>query len=185
MINKININSDERMKACIQIFQNNVNNIRIGRASPLLLNNIYIEYFGVKTALRQVANIIVEDSHSLRINVFDSSVTPLIKKSILNANLDLNPILNGKDIIIKVPALTEERRKNLIKVIRNDAENSRICVRNIRRDSNDKIKKLIKEKIISKDEERLAQIKIQTMTNEYVKEIESILLKKEIELMKV
>lgn len=184
MINTININSNERMKICIQTFKNNINNIRIGRASPLILNNIYIEYFGAKTALRQVANIIVEDSHTLRLNVFDSSMTSLIRKSILNANLDLNPILNGKDIIIKVPALTEERRKNLIKVIRNDAENSRICIRNIRRDSNDKIKKLIKEKIISKDEEHVAQIKIQKMTNEYIKEIESVLSRKEIELMK-
>ncbi|QCI22104.1 ribosome recycling factor [Buchnera aphidicola] len=185
MINQIHSNSDERMKTCIQTFQNNLNNIRVGRASPLLLHNISIEYFGSKTNLRQVSNIIVEDSHTLRINVFDQSVTPLITKAILNAKLDLNPIVNGKDIIIKIPVLTEERRKNLIKVIRHDAENSRICIRNIRRDSNDKVKRLIKDKIISKDEEHSAQIKIQKITNEYIKEIESILLKKERELMKI
>ncbi|ANZ22456.1 ribosome recycling factor [Buchnera aphidicola (Diuraphis noxia)] len=184
MINEINMNSNEKMKLCVQTLQNNINNIRIGRASPSLLNNIYVEYFGSKSSLRQVCNIIVEDANTIRLNVFDSSVTSLIKKSILQANLDLNPMLTGKDIIIKVPALTEERRKNLIKVMRKDSENSRICIRNIRRDANDKIKKLIKDKVIGKDQEHIAQIKIQEITNKYIKKIELILAKKEAELMK-
>lgn len=184
MLNKINIDNEQKMKICLQVFHENLSNIRIGRATPELLNNIYIEYFGSKTSLRKVSNIIVEDSHTLKINVFDNSVTSLIKKSILNAKLDLNPIVNGKDIIIQIPPLTEDRRKNIIKSIRNDAENTRICIRNIRRDSNEKLKKLIKNKIISKDEEYIAQNKIQKTTDQYIKKVESILLKKEAELMK-
>ncbi|WAI18604.1 MAG: ribosome recycling factor [Buchnera aphidicola (Acyrthosiphon caraganae)] len=184
MINQINTKTYEQMEICIQRFNDNINNIKTGRASPTLLHNIYIEYFGSKTSLRQVSNIIVEDSHTLKINVFDNSITLLIKKAILNSNLDLNPILQGKDILIPIPPLTEERRKKLIKVIRSDAESSRIKIRNIRRDSNDKIKKLFKNKIISEDNEHTSQIKIQMMTDEYIKKIDSILSKKEIELMK-
>ncbi|QCI20380.1 ribosome recycling factor [Buchnera aphidicola (Brachycaudus cardui)] len=184
MINQINTKSHTQMETCIQIFQSNVNNIRTGRASPTLLNSIYIEYFGSKTSLLQVSNIVVEDTHTLKINVFDSSITSLVRKAILNSNLDLNPIVHGKDILIPIPALTEERRIKLIKIIRSYSEHSRICIRNIRRDSNDKIKKLLKDKIISEDEERTSQIKIQKMTDKYIKKIESILLKKERELMK-
>ncbi|WAI11994.1 MAG: ribosome recycling factor [Buchnera aphidicola (Macrosiphum albifrons)] len=185
MINQINTNTQEQMEKCIQTFQKNINNIKTGRASPTLLHNIYIEYFGSRTSLRQVSNIIVEDSHTLKINVFDNSITSLISKAILNSNLDLNPIMQGKDIIIPIPPLTEERRKKLIKIIRNDAESSRIKIRNIRRDSNDKIKRLVKNKIISEDNEHISQTKIQTMTDEYIRKIDSILSKKEIELMKV
>ncbi|ACL30050.1 ribosome recycling factor [Buchnera aphidicola] len=184
MINQIDIKTRERMEACIQTFHNNINNIKTGRASPTLLHNIYIEYFGSKTPLRQVSNIIVEDSHTLKINVFDDSITSLIRKSILNSNLDLNPVLQGKDIIIPIPRLTEERRKQLIKVIRGDAESSRIQIRNIRRDANDKVKRLLKDKIISEDNEHTSQSKIQIMTNEYIKKIDCILEKKEKELMK-
>ncbi len=184
VINQIKTKTCEQMETCIQIFQNNINNIKTGRASPTLLHNIYIEYFGSKTSLRQVSNIIVEDTHTLKINVFDDSITSLIRKAILNSDLDLNPILQGKDILIPIPVLTEERRKKLIKVIRSDAENSRIKIRNIRRDSNDKIKRLFKNKMISEDNEHISQTKIQIMTDEYIKKIDSILSKKEIELMK-
>jgi len=183
MINQIHAKTREQMESCIQMFHENINNIKTGRASPTLLHNIYIEYFGSKTSLRQVSNIIVEDSHTLKINVFDGSITSLIRKSILNSNLDLNPILQGKDILIPIPVLTEERRKKLIKVIRSDAENSRIRIRNIRRDSNERIKNLFKNKTISEDSEHTAQSKIQVMTDEYIKKIDSILLKKETELM--
>ncbi|AHG60142.1 ribosome recycling factor [Buchnera aphidicola] len=184
MINQINTKNYEKMETCIQIFQNNVNNMRTGRASPTLLHGIYIEYFGSKTSLREVCNIVVENTNTLKINVFDSSITTLIRKAILNSNLDLNPIVHGKDILIQIPTLTEERRMQLIKVIRIDAENSRICIRNIRRDANDKIKKLLKSKMISEDEERTEEVKIQKMTDKYIKKIDSILSKKEIELMK-
>lgn len=183
MINKIYTQTHDRMKSCIQIFENNVNNIRTGRASPVLLNNIYIEYFGSKTALHKISNIIVENANTLRINVFDNSCTHLISKAILNSNLDLNPIIKGKDILVPIPSLTEERRKNFIKLIRSEAENSRICIRNVRRDSNEKIKKFLKDKIISEDNEHTAQNKIQSMTNENIKKIDKMLFQKEKEIM--
>jgi ribosome recycling factor len=184
VINDIHIKSNEKMKVCINNFQNQVNNIRTGRASPELLNNIYVEYFGSKVPLRQISNVVVEDYHTLKINVFDDSSTSVIKKAILNSNLDLNPVLYGKDIIIPIPGLTEERRKKLIKIIRNNAENARIYIRNIRRDANDKIKNYLKSKIISEDNEHTAQNKIQIMTDDYIKKIDLILSQKEKELMK-
>ncbi|CAL4321034.1 ribosome recycling factor [Buchnera aphidicola] len=185
MLDQIREQSHKKMQICVQTFQSHVNTIRTGRASPDLLNSIYVEYFGVKTPLRKVANIIVEDFHTLKINVFDDSMTNIIKKSLLNSKLDLNPILHGKDIRVPLPALTEERRKKLIKLVRGDAENSRIVIRNIRRDANDKIKKCLKNKIISIDQERSVQNAIQTITDKFIQELEIIVLKKEKELMQL
>ncbi|QCI17061.1 ribosome recycling factor [Buchnera aphidicola (Aphis helianthi)] len=184
MINQIYMNSNQKMELCIKNFQIQVNNIKTGRASPELLKNIYVEYFGSKVPIFQISNIIVEDYHTLKINIFDSSNTNLINKAILNSNLDLNPIIHGKDIIVPIPGLTEERRRNLVKIIRNNAENTRIYIRNIRRDANEKIKIYLKNKIIGTDQEHSAQNKIQKITDEYIKKIETILVVKEQELMK-
>lgn len=184
MINDIYVKSNEKMKVCIKNFQNQINNIRTGRASPELLNNIYVEYFGSKLPIRQISNIVVENYHTLKINVFDDSSTSLIKKGILNSNLGLNPVIYGKDIIVPIPGLTEDRRKSLIKVIRNNAENARVYVRNIRREANDRIKNCLKTKSISEDNEHAAQNKIQKMTDDFIKKIDFILLEKEKELMK-
>jgi len=184
VINQLYIKIKKKMEVCIKNFQIQVNNIKTGRASPELLNSVYVEYFGSKIPLRQISNIIVEDYHTLRINVFDSSNTSLINKAILNSNFDLNPIVHGKDIIVPIPSLTEERRKHLIKIIKSNAENTRIYIRNIRRDANEKIKVYLKNKIIGEDQERSSQNKIQKMTDEYIKQVEIILTLKEKELMK-
>lgn len=178
------IKINQKMEVCIKNFQIQLNNIKTGRASPDLLNNIYVEYFGSKVLLRKISNIVVEDYHTLKINVFDSSNTNLINKAILNSDLDLNPVIHGKDIIVPIPSLTEERRKNLIKIIKNNAENTRICIRNIRRDANEKIKVYLKNKVIGEDQEHMSQNKIQKMTDEYIKKVETILVFKEKELMK-
>ncbi|QCI18784.1 ribosome recycling factor [Buchnera aphidicola] len=184
MINELFIKINQKMEVCIKNFQIQMSNIRTGRASPDLLNNIYIEYFGSKVPIKQISNIVVEDYHTLKINIFDSSNTTTINKAILNSNLDLNPVIHGKDIIVPIPGLTEERRKNLIKIIRNNAENTRIFIRNIRRDANEKIKIYLRNKIIGEDQEHSSQNKIQKMTDDYIKKIENILLFKEKELMK-
>ncbi|QFQ32415.1 ribosome recycling factor [Buchnera aphidicola (Aphis fabae)] len=184
MINQLYIKSQKKMEVCIKNFQIQVNNIRTGRASPELLNSIYVEYFGSKVPLHQISNIIVEDYHTLKINIFDSSNTSLVNKAILNSNLDLNPVVHGKDIIVPIPGLTEERRKNFIKIIKNNAENTRICIRNVRRDANEKIKVYLKTKVIGEDQEHSSQSKIQKMTDEYIKKVETILILKEKELMK-
>ncbi|CAL4321703.1 ribosome recycling factor [Buchnera aphidicola] len=183
MINEIYIQSNKQMKSCIKNFKIQVSNVRTGRASPELLKNIYVDYFGSKVPLYQISNIVVQDHHTLKINVFDNCSTSLIRKTILNSNLDLNPVINGKDIIVPIPGLTEERRKNLIKLVRNNAETARIYIRNIRRDSNIKIKNQVKSKTISEDNEHIAQNKIQMMTDDYIKKIDLILLDKEKELM--
>jgi len=171
------------MEVCVQTFQNYVNNLRTGRASPAFLNSICVEYFGSQVPLRQISNIVVEDYHTLKVNVFDHSIIPVVVKSILNSNLGLNPIVNNEDIRIPVPALTEERRKHLIKVIRSNAEQSRICVRKIRRDANEKISNFLKNKVISSDEERISENYIQKITDKYIQKIDLILLKKNKELM--
>jgi len=183
VINQLYITINQKMKVYIKNFQIQVNNIRTGRASPELLNNIYVEYFGSKVPLRQISNIVVEDYHTLKINIFDSANTSLVNKAILNSNLDLNPVIHGKDIIVPIPGLTEERRKNLIKIVRSDAENTRIYIRNLRRDANEKIKAYLKNKIIGEDQEYSSYNKIQKMTDMYIKEIENILILKEKELM--
>lgn len=183
MISEIYTDSNEKMKICIKNFKVQVNNIRTGRASPELLKNIYVEYFGSKVPLYQISNIVVQDHHTLKINIFDNCSTSLIQKAILNSDLDLNPVVNGKDIIVPIPGLTEERRKSLIKLIRNHAEIARIYIRNIRRDFNVKVKNQLKSKTISEDNEYTAQNKIQMMTDDYIKKIDLILLEKQKELM--
>ncbi|ALD15192.1 ribosome recycling factor [Buchnera aphidicola (Aphis glycines)] len=184
MINQLYTKTNQTMEACINNFQIQVNNIRTGRASPELLNNIYVEYFGSKVSLRQISNIVVEDYHTLRINMFDNANTSLVHKAILSSNLDLNPVIHGKDIIVPIPGLTEERRQNLIKIIRVSAEKNRIHIRNIRRDANEKIKLYLKNKIIGEDQEYGVQNQIQKITDKYIKKIENILILKEKELMK-
>ncbi|QFQ32073.1 ribosome recycling factor [Buchnera aphidicola] len=183
MINQLCIKTNQKMEVCIKNFQIQVNNIRTGRASPELLNSIYIEYFGSKVSLRQISNIVVEDYHTLKINIFDSANTSLVNKAILNSNLDLNPVIHGKDIIVPIPGLTEERRRSLIKIVRINAEKNRIHIRNIRRDANEQIKVYLKNKIIGEDQEHSSQNQIQKMTDAYIKKIENILILKEKELM--
>lgn len=183
MINQIKNYSNEKMKMCIENFQIQINNIRTGRASPELLHSIKIDYFGSRVPLKNISAIIVENFNTLKINVFDESNITLIKKSILNSNLNLNPVVYGKSIIVPIPSLTEERRKDLIKVARSSAENARICIRNIRKNANDKIKSCLKNKTISKDNEYTAQNNIQKITDECIKKIDNILFSKEKELI--
>lgn len=183
MFNMIERSIDNSMNKCIQIFKNNLLKIRTNRATPALLDGIYIEYYGKQTPLSQLSNIIVEDTRTLRINLFDNSIKTLVEKSIMNSALGLNPCSIGSDIRIPFPQLTEARRKELVKIVKNESEQTRIYIRNIRRDANDKIKKYVKEKIISEDIERRLQIKIQSTTNNFIKKIETLSLEKEKELM--
>lgn len=171
------------MEKCVDAFKNVINKVRTGRASPSLLDGIVVEYYGAPTPLRQLASVTVEDSRTLKVNVFDRSLCPAIEKAIMTADLGLNPSSAGADIRVPLPALTEERRKDLIKIVRNEAEQGRISVRNVRRDANDKVKLLLKDKTISEDEERRAQDDIQKVTDLTVKKIDTILAEKEKELL--
>ncbi|AKC60440.1 ribosome recycling factor [Blochmannia endosymbiont of Camponotus (Colobopsis) obliquus] len=185
MMNDIKIDAEMRMKKCVEAFEDYINKIRTGRASPNVLNDIQVKYYGVLSPLRQLANIIVEDSCTLIINAFDHKVIPMIMKAIINSDLGFNPLSDGAIIRITLPPLTEERRRYLIKVVRVEAEKGKISLRNIRRLSNDKIKFLLKNKIISLDEEHVLQGEIQKLTDLWVKKMDIILEKKELELMNV
>lgn len=184
MINKFKKNIDIRMNKCLDMLNIKMNKIRTGRVSVKLLDGIFIEYYGSKISLQEVAKIIVETSNTLKISVFDHQIVNKIEKAIINSHLEINPIVIGNHIRIIIPPLTEERRKKLSKMIRFEAEKSRVCIRNIRREANDILKSNIKNKIMNKDLEYLSQNEIQKLTDFYVGKIDSLLLKKESEIMK-
>lgn len=183
VINYIKKDVETRMDKCVEAFKNTINKVRTGRASPTLLDGIIVEYYGTPTPLYQLASVIVEDSHTLRINVFDRSMGSAIEKAIMASDLGLNPCSDGSAIRVPLPMLTESRRKDLIKVVRGEAEAARISVRNVRRDANDKIKILLKNKEISEDNERRSQEEIQKITDIHIKYVDAVLTQKEKELM--
>ncbi|KEY60159.1 ribosome recycling factor [Serratia sp. DD3] len=183
MINEIRKDADSRMGKCVESFKNHISKIRTGRASPSILDGIMVEYYGSSTPLRQLANITVEDSRTLAINLFDRSLGSAVEKAIMASDLGLNPNSAGAVIRVPLPPLTEERRKDLIKVVRGEAEQGRVAVRNVRRDANDKVKVLLKDKEISEDEDRRSQDDIQKMTDAYIKLLDAALADKEKELM--
>ena len=185
MINEIKQSAQERMGKSIDSLKTNLNKIRTGRAHPSLLDNITIEYYGMDTPLNQVGNVSVADARTLAITVFDKSMISAVEKAILSSDLGLNPSSQGTLIRIPLPPLTEERRKELVKVVRGEAENGKIAIRNIRRDSNSDLKSLNKEKEISDDELRQSEDEIQKITDEYVKKVDAILAEKEKELMEI
>lgn len=183
MINEIKKDAQERMEKSVDALKNQISKVRTGRASPSLLDGIMVEYYGTATPLRQVANVTVEDARTLAISVFDRSMIKAIEKAIMSSDLGLNPSSAGTVLRVPLPALTEERRKDLIKVVRNEAEQGRIAVRNIRRDANEKAKSLLKDKDISEDEERRSQDDIQKLTDNFIKNIDDALAAKEAELL--
>ncbi|MFH0256270.1 ribosome recycling factor [Vibrio rumoiensis] len=185
MINEIKQDAQERMAKSVEALKNNLSKIRTGRAHPSILQNISVEYYGAATPLNQVANIIAEDARTLAITVFDKELTPMVEKAIMKSDLGLNPMSAGTVIRVPLPPLTEERRKDLVKIVRSEAEGGRVAVRNIRRDANADLKALLKDKEISEDEDRKAQDEIQKITDVAVKNIDELLAVKEKELMEV
>ncbi|KDM90167.1 MULTISPECIES: ribosome recycling factor [Photobacterium] len=185
MINEIKTDAQTRMEKSVEALKTQLAKVRTGRAHPSLLDGIQVEYYGSNTPLRQVANVIAEDARTLAITVFDKELTPKIEKAIMMSDLGLNPSSAGTVIRVPLPPLTEERRKDLVKVVRAEAEQGRVAVRNIRRDANADVKALLKDKEISEDDDRRAQDDIQKLTDAAVKKIDAILEAKEKELMEV
>ncbi|MDR0806140.1 MAG: ribosome recycling factor [Enterobacteriaceae bacterium] len=183
MINEIRKDAQSRMEKCVEMFKTHISKIRTGRAHPSLLDGIQVEYYGSATPLRQLANVVAEDSRTLAISVFDRSLSPAVEKAIMSADLGLNPSSAGTVIRVPLPPLTEERRKDLTKVVRNEAEQGRVSIRNVRRDANDKVKALLKDKEISEDDDRKSQDDIQKLTDIYIKKVDEALKEKEDELM--
>ncbi|EIC83059.1 ribosome recycling factor [Serratia sp. M24T3] len=183
MINDIRKDAEVRMGKCVEAFENNISKIRTGRAQPSILDGIQVDYYGSKTPLRQLANVVVEDARTLAVTVFDRSISAAVEKAIMTSDLGLNPMSAGSTIRVPLPPLTEERRKDLIKIVRGEAEQGRVSVRNVRRDANDKVKALLKDKEISEDEDRRSQDDIQKMTDVFIKSIDKSLSDKEAELL--
>lgn len=183
MLNEIQKDAQDRMEKSLEAFQNHIAKVRTGRASPSLLDGIMVEYYGSATPLRQLANIVAEDSRTLAITVFDKSLAPAVEKAIMASDLGLNPASAGTVIRVPLPPLTEERRRDLTKIVRGEAEQGRVSIRNIRRDANDQIKALLKDKGISEDEERKSQDVVQKITDAMIKKLDLVLAEKEKELM--
>jgi len=185
VINEIKEDAQERMAKSIESFKTSLNKIRTGRAHASLLDNITVDYYGMESPLNQVGNISVPDARNLSITVFDKGMIAAVEKAIMKSDLGLNPQSNGTLIRIPLPPLTEERRKDLVKVVRGEAEGGKIAIRNIRRDANSDIKSLQKEKEISEDEQHQAEDDVQKITDIYIKQVDELLVKKEAELMEI
>ena len=185
MINDILKDSKTRMEKSVEALKGQLSKIRTGRAHPSLLDGIQVSYYGANTPLRQVANVSVEDARTLTISVFDKTLIQPVEKAILQSDLGLNPMSAGTTIRVPLPPLTEERRRDLVKVVRNEAEGARVAVRNIRRDANADLKTLLKDKEIGEDDERKAAEEVQKLTDAFVKKVGEVLADKEKELMEV
>jgi len=185
VINDIKQDAKQRMEKSVDALRSQISKVRTGRAHPSILDGVMVPYYGVDTPLKQLANITVEDSRTLALTVFDKSSAGAVEKAIMTSDLGLNPASAGTVIRVPLPPLTEERRRDLVKVVRNEAEQGRVAIRNIRRDANSDLKDLLKEKEISEDEERRATEEIQKLTDTYIAKIDEALAEKEKDLMEV
>ncbi|MFM8333186.1 MAG: ribosome recycling factor [Candidatus Methylumidiphilus sp.] len=175
--------ASERMKKSIESLKHEFAKIRTGRAHPSLLEQVHVSYYGNEVPLSQVANVTAEDSRTLAITPWERNMIPVIEKAIMASGLGLNPNTTGPVIRVPLPALTEQRRKDLAKVARGEAENGRVAVRNIRRDANTELKAALKDKQISEDEEKRGAEQVQKLTDQFIKEIDGLLEVKEADLL--
>ncbi len=185
MIEDIKADAASRMTKSVEAFKHELGKIRTGRAHPSLLEQILVEYYGSDVPISQVANVVAEDARTLLVTPWEKDMVKVVEKAILTSDLGLNPATAGTAIRVPMPPLTEERRRDLVKVVKQEAENGKIAIRNIRRDANNDLKELVKEKEISEDDERRGQDAIQKLTDKYVAEIDQLLEVKEKELMEV
>lgn len=185
MVNDVKNDAQQRMQKAVESLGSRLNKIRTGRAQPGLLDGIMVEYYGSTCPLRQVAQVNVEDARTLKITVFDRNSIKDVEKAIQKSELGLNPVVAGVDIRVPLPPLTEERRKELVKLVRSEVEQSRVEIRNIRRDANQSLKDLQKDKAISEDDQRSGEEQIQKLTDAAIKQCEDVLAAKEKELMEI
>ncbi|MAV30186.1 MAG: ribosome recycling factor [Cycloclasticus sp.] len=183
MIEDIVKDGNVRMGKSVESFQKSLTKVRTGRAHPSLLEDIVVSYYDVDTPLNQVATVNVEDARTLSIMPWEAGMIAPVEKAIMKADLGLNPVTAGNVIRVPMPPLTEERRRELVKVVRNEAEGAKVAIRNIRRDANSEFKEALKEKMITEDELRSGEEKIQKITDSHVKEIDKLLEVKEADLM--
>jgi ribosome recycling factor len=185
MIADVKKTAEQKMKKTLETLKSDLGKIRTGRAHAGILDHVMVDYYGTPTPIPQVANITLIDARTIGVSPWDKKMSGTIEKAIRDSDLGLNPATMGETVRVPMPALTEERRKELIKVVRHEGENTRVAVRNVRRDANNHLKDLLKQKKVAEDEERRAQDDIQKLTDRHIAEIDKLLQQKETELMAI
>jgi ribosome recycling factor len=185
MLEELKKDASDRMGKCVAALKAEFKRMRTGRASTAILDGLRVEYYGAEMPLSQVANVTVEDARTLAVTPWDKSMVQVIEKAIQKSDIGLTPNTAGTVIRLPIPPLTEERRKEIIKVARHEAENARVAVRNVRRDVMNDLKEMLKEKLLSQDDDRRAQEEVQKLTDRYVADVDHALADKEKELLSV
>jgi ribosome recycling factor len=185
MIDDIKKTAEQKMGKSVETLKADLGKVRTGRAHTGLLDHIHVDYYGTPMPINQCANVTLADARTITVQPWEKKMVPVIEKAIRDSDLGLNPVAGSDVIRVPIPPLTEERRKELIKVVRHEAENARIAVRNIRRDANEHLKKLLKDHAVAEDDERHAQADVQKLTDRFIAEIDKVLAAKETDLMAV
>jgi ribosome recycling factor len=185
MISDIKKNVEQKMQKSLEALKTDLSKIRTGRAHTGILDHVMVDYYGSLTAINMVANITLTDARTIGVQPYEKNMIGPVEKAIRDSDLGLNPATNGELIRVPMPMLTEERRRDMIKVVKSEGEDAKIAVRNIRREANEQLKKLLKDKEVGEDEERRAQDDVQKLTDRYVAEIDKALQSKEVDLMAV
>jgi ribosome recycling factor len=185
MIADVKKSAEQKMQKTLETMKTDLGKVRTGRAHTGLIDHVQVDYYGTPSLLNQVANITLLDARTIGVTPWEKQMTGAIEKAIRESDLGLNPATFGDTVRVPMPALTEERRRDLVKVVRGEAENARIAVRNIRRDANNHLKELLKQKKVAEDEERRAQDEVQKLTDRHIAEIDRLLAAKEADLIAV
>jgi ribosome recycling factor len=185
MIADIKKTAEQKMGKSVETLKTDLGKVRTGRAHTGLLDHIHVDYYGARMPLSQVANLALADARTITVQPYEKKMVPVVEKAIRDSDLGVNPATSGDLIRVPMPPLTEERRKELIKVVRHEAEEARIAVRNIRRDANEHLKRLLKDHAVAEDDERHAQADVQKLTDRFIAEIDRILAAKETDLMAI
>jgi len=185
MIADLKKSAEQKMQKTVEALKHDYQKVRTGRAHTGLLDHIQVDYYGSMMPINQVANVTLADARTIAVQPWEKKMVQVVEKAIRDSDLGLNPATSGDVIRVPMPPLTEDRRKELIKVVRHEAENARISVRNIRRDTNEDLKKLLKDHEVSEDDERHAQADVQKLTDRYITEIDKVLQGKEADLLAV
>ena len=185
MIADIKKSTDDKMNKTIETLKADLGKIRTGRAHTGLLDHVMVDYYGTPTAINGVANVTLLDARTIGVTPWEKKMVPAIEKAIRDSDLGLNPATSGETVRVPMPALTEQRRKDLIKVVHKEGEAARVAVRNVRRDANNHLKDLLKQKKVAEDEERRAQDDVQKLTDRHIAEIDKLLAAKEADLMAI
>lgn len=185
MINEIITNAEQRMQKSVEVLKNELTKLRTGRAHPSLLDHIKVEYYGQQVPINQVASVSIENTRSLVVSPWEKDMIAKIEKAIRTSELGLNPSSVGMTIRVPLPALNEERRKELIRLVRDEAEQTRVAVRNIRREANNNFKELLKQKSINEDDEKRAETRLQKLTDQYISKVDEAASGKEQDLLAI